>query len=1553
MANLNEQTENTFYGFTPKGLEQETQKFILDPKEEQKRKEDAIKATKSIGTGIVTGALGLPSDLLDLATLANDLSADYAGNIVSKAVQPRLNELQQKYGRDAFDKAFTEVTGIKSDASDPAQLVGELISLGSVIKYGAKGVGAVAEGISTVADQTKKALQPKAVTPEGIAMPIPEQPKGGQVDEMIGGPEAIKRLYEKGVGKTSIDELKKEYPESMRPFISADTVKYDEYKKLQDKHNEILKNNDVDSIFKQLNEKEVEDVKTAAMSEFAVQYAKDNNLKVSDALVNIMFDADAPPVDFKKYLNKELVAKYLAQKRFAETGVYIGRASKKLKKAPMTEREFSQSQLRFEIPDVDATVLDEGINKLKTSPIVKLKDLLDHRLLYDAYGKDMMDTSYVGIEKRKDTRKYLESKGFPVQKRFFDPIGEIKIVPDPNMKKGTAAWYNEVTDTIGVDPSRLSSSVFRKDLLHEIQHAVQNREGFESGASWAGYMPSSIRNFENLRTGKPYNDETFEELYTLGARHSNFIDIIYSDVPDYARMGRIVRKPEIEAIKVIAQNLAKRMDAITKMTGQANFEQKFINSRMIDLERGDLRKIFDEVIQPEDFDLVIRNRNGVKIDGRKMPNTIPLKKTDIDGNLIADIDSDKTIKLNKKAEELFRKLPKDPEERMRLLKPFVEIALQEQMYNKAKSKALENYRLTAGELESQAVEARDAFAQRLIGQGKSKEDVIKELYKTHPMFKRSDYAFDKQRGLDVPEGVYPRKESDIVYFSEKFEETPVERATKETDDMLINMLGDEGIGAEHPNIQEAVNKYVYDVDKSSIEKAIASPDYPSYKADLQRILKKEFPDGKIPATRILNYASKPDGKKPKKVKSVLDIEDIAFAGNEAERELIANLNGDLTSFSIDNIKNQMNRGGVPTMQKKNIESQQLELFGGLKDQGGTKDPVSGNDVPVGSTKKEVRDDIPAQLSEGEFVLPADVVRYHGLEKIMGLRDQAKQGLDKMEAMGQMGNSDEATLPDDTPFMAQAGGVAGVNIQDPTQLQKQKSVFQTRSPYGQQPQMPPPFMPIIEPPKPPKVEAPATTPRTFKDTMGGTEFGQLPVSEQRQYKNTETGETKSFTFVNGKPVYPIPAGFVPIEEAGVEAPDVVKDVLVPTTQVTKEDKDRPSVSQVAGEGSFSLGNLNIGSLAGGALGSMFLGPLGGIIGSKIGGQLGQQDEVKPLTGDLNKNPLTKGYGNLSAAKQAMGSYKILGDATATGRVGTGVGDTDVNTRGIFNNSFSVATDISDLHKYGGAMRDANGHTVYRTINEQVKSLKAAAKTGWFGGPLSPMEYYGLTNDNKIKYNNYATEAGFTEQNYGTGKGSEVYQEFLNEMSKYNVSGTNQSPPKVADASGKGGDGYLVSNGKAYKGKYVLNKTTGDVQFEKEGGGTIISSGGSGLVGDLTGSGQKTRPATGQDRPPTETNQDAAIRRKQEAEAKVKADAMAASIRKKAEDMAEADRRKAEAEANRAKAREEAIAAKAEQRDRAIKESKDPFVSGTGMRRAKGGLMTKPTKKNVKRGGLASR
>ena len=94
------------------------------------------------------------------------------------------------------------------------------------------------------------------------------------------------------------------------------------------------------------------------------------------------------------------------------------------------------------------------------------------------------------------------------------------------------------------------------------------------------------------------------------------------------------------------------------------------------------------------------------------------------------------------------------------------------------------------------------------------------------------------------------------------------------------------------------------------------------------------------------------------------------------------------------------------------QTKKLLQEGGLNEEGGTVDPVSGNEVPVGSTQKEVRDDIPAQLSEGEFVFPADVVRFIGLDNLMKLRQAAKKGLKEMEDMGQMGNSDEA-IKDDT------------------------------------------------------------------------------------------------------------------------------------------------------------------------------------------------------------------------------------------------------------------------------------------------------------------------------------------------------------------------------------------------------------------------------------------------------------------------------------------------------------------------------------------------------------
>ena len=111
-------------------------------------------------------------------------------------------------------------------------------------------------------------------------------------------------------------------------------------------------------------------------------------------------------------------------------------------------------------------------------------------------------------------------------------------------------------------------------------------------------------------------------------------------------------------------------------------------------------------------------------------------------------------------------------------------------------------------------------------------------------------------------------------------------------------------------------------------------------------------------------------------------------------------------FPAPEASNKFAEGGMASN-----DMNRLFAEGGMNDQGGTVDPVSGNDVPPGSLQNEVRDDIDVKISEGEFVIPADVVRYIGLERLMKLRDEAKQGLSRMAEIGQMGNSQEVANPE--------------------------------------------------------------------------------------------------------------------------------------------------------------------------------------------------------------------------------------------------------------------------------------------------------------------------------------------------------------------------------------------------------------------------------------------------------------------------------------------------------------------------------------------------------------
>jgi hypothetical protein len=168
--------------------------------------------------------------------------------------------------------------------------------------------------------------------------------------------------------------------------------------------------------------------------------------------------------------------------------------------------------------------------------------------------------------------------------------------------------------------------------------------------------------------------------------------------------------------------------------------------------------------------------------------------------------------------------------------------------------------------------------------------------------------------------------------------------------------------------------------------------------------------------------------------------------------------------------------------------------GGFLDDGASVDPVSGNEVPVGSLAEEVRDDVPAQLSEGEFVVPADVVRFIGLDKLMKMRNAAKAGLADMEAEGQVGGQpapimEEPMMDDDMEMDALIDGMDGGDFDSAVQR---------------------------------FAEGGSVIPSY--DTYTGRKFNEPEATVEYVKYTNAAGDIIDVPHVRGKPVTPVPDGY---------------------------------------------------------------------------------------------------------------------------------------------------------------------------------------------------------------------------------------------------------------------------------------------------------------------------------------------------------------------------------------------------------------------------------------------
>ena len=318
---------------------------------------------------------------------------------------------------------------------------------------------------------------------------------------------------------------------------------------------------------------------------------------------------------------------------------------------------------------------------------------------------------------------------------------------------------------------------------------------------------------------------------------------------------------------------------------------------------------------------------------------------------------------------------------------------------------------------------------------------------------------------------------------------------------------------------------------------------------------------------------------------------------------------------------------------------------------------------------------------------------------MEMRQEAKMGLQRMEDMGQMGNSEEAIMPDNLPF-----DINDLDIEDDNEPQEFNLGGVVQQPgtgiagYTPPPNpttgyTPPPVGVAVAPVVPGSQPQVAFTPATaatniptfsqFIGTSGGS------YDELVTYVN-DAGVVRQIPHVNGKPIYPVPEGFKRQEKPT----DVTTDTpLVDTTTQQPQDD---------GDGGNNIGGISTGTGT-----------------SKVGSI---SEAMASLFGSKDNKPKTVGIGNIydTAAKtnDYFGGSKAFGWSNEELRAATaGQGFAQLGSAGLGGmlSSLMKEAEVTDFN-----LNDV-GVAGFTAMNDSLNSM-------------------GLTNRGQLMNNAQATLVG---------------------------------------------------------------------------------------------------------------------------------------------------------------------------------------------------------------------
>lgn len=545
--------------------------------------------------------------------------------------------------------------------------------------------------------------------------------------------------------------------------------------------------------------------------------------------------------------------------------------------------------------------------------------------------------------------------------------------------------------------------------------------------------------------------------------------------------------------------------------------------------------------------------------------------------------------------------------------------------------------------------------------------------------------FAKQKGLTLNELARLDSPSILDRFRKKLRGKPDSELLRLSADVklvkgLLNSLDtDKPVDFNYArgvvnDAYETLNTYLFNqkIPQEDIEKFLDLPEGNGYG---QRPFERFFPEPELPNTpapgqlsQNTNYLHKVYERKKGEAEArnaanrlTLSLEQRFKIQPEDTEDVPRSIQWDDSDFYVPPeklFKQGYEQGGM-------VEDDQMERLmqeGGITDDGMKREPVTGNEIPPGSLAEEVRDNIPAQLSAGEYVVPADVVRFFGVKFFEDLRNAAKEGLQNMEQDGRIGGT--AVSDEGIPLDTEEEPEYSEEELTPEEAQMLRDALGANTGMAEG-----------------GVVQGYAAGGFNRQSFSSADYAQPSLTyggfETKEYYNPDTKERRSFMFYNGSPVGNIPSGFVPYTEETTQVTEETEVTPVTGTASTERgggseragvtptgdrtpaqgnsyegwaDENRDAISSdPLGFGEEALGRLSEArTKAGGLLGGAVAGPLGSVAGAGLA-------EVGPLSDAKAASEIAKGMG-LDTTELDIAIDKeqgLFGDILGALGIGTGV------------------------------------------------------------------------------------------------------------------------------------------------------------------------------------------------------------------------------------------------------------------------------------------------------------